>query len=103
MVMRRHNPFVAQRKRLPYKALLRRAGAFRKADADVFKATIARVAAGSDHLTYAGSRGDEADCTVICFDTEEKARAMQAWIDASGFEERPRPESPPGLPQLKVG
>jgi hypothetical protein len=39
---------------------------------------------------------------VLCFDTAEKARAMQAWIDASGIASRPRPEPPPDYPQLKT-
>ena len=46
-------------------------------------------------MSYAGSHGDELYCTVFRFDSEEKARAMQTWIDVSGIESRPLPESPP--------
>jgi hypothetical protein len=41
--------------------------------------------------------------TVFGFDTPEKAQAMQIWIDASGIADRPLPEAPPNLPQLKAG
>jgi hypothetical protein len=41
--------------------------------------------------------------TVLGFDTPEKARAMQTWIDVSGIADRPLPEPPPNMPQLKVG
>jgi len=60
------------------------------------------ISAGGEYLTYAGTRGDELYCRVFCFDTSEKARAMQAWIDASGIEKRPAPAATE-YPQLKVG
>jgi hypothetical protein len=60
------------------------------------------IAAGADYLAYAGTRGDELYCRLFCFDTAEKACAMQAWIDASDIESRPAP-GPSNFPQLKVG
>jgi hypothetical protein len=103
MATRRHNPFTAKLKRLPHKALLRRTDPFFTADNDELEATLLRIADGAEYLSYAGSRGDENDCHVICFDTAEKARAMQAWIETSGIESRPRPRPPPDFPQLKFG
>jgi hypothetical protein len=103
MVRRRANPFAEKQKRLPYKALLRRDDPLRPSDADEIEAMKLSVANGSDYLSYAGSHGDELYCMVFCFDSAEKAREMQAWIDASGIDQRPKPESPPNYPQLKVG
>ena len=102
MVRRRGNPFEAQRRRLPFKAFLRREDPFRPCDADEIAAMKLSIASGAEYLSYAGSQGDELYCTVFCFDSAEKARAMQAWIDASGIAQRPKPESPPNYPQLKV-
>jgi hypothetical protein len=67
------------------------------------EAVMQRIADGGEYLSYAGSRGDEQDCRVFCFDDEMKARAMQTWIDTSGVATRRRPEPPPDYPQLKVG
>ena len=102
MVRRRGNPFADRVKRLPYKALLRRDDPLRPSDEDEVKAVQLSIASGSDYLSYAGSRGDELGCRVFCFDTAEKARAMQAWIDASGIASRPA-LPPLNMPQLKVG
>jgi hypothetical protein len=61
------------------------------------------IAASAEYLAYAGTRGDELYCRVFCFDTAEKARAMQAWIDASGIENRPvlRPSSYPPIRSVR--
>jgi hypothetical protein len=91
MALRRHNPFAAKLKRLPHKALLRRADSLFKAVHDELEAVMLSIANGGEYLCYSGSRGTEIDCRVICFDTEEKAHAMQVWIDASGIASRPRP------------
>ena len=90
-------------KRLPFKALLRRDDPFRQCDADEIAAMKLSIANGAEYLFYAGNQGDELYCTVFCFDSAEKAREMQAWIDASGIAQRPKPEPPPNYPQLKVG
>ena len=102
MVRRRGNPFANQVKRLPHKALLRRDEPLRTSDEDEVKAMQLGIASGAESLSYAGSRGKELDCRVFCFDTPEKARAMQVWIDTSGIAGRPTPE-PSNFPQLKVG
>jgi hypothetical protein len=102
MVRRRGNPFGDAQKRLPHRALLRRDEPFRKADEKELDAACKRFAQGAEYLCYAGSRGAENGCKVICFDMPEKASAMQAWIDASSIASRPRPEPPSKLPQLKV-
>lgn len=102
MARRRGNPFAGQRMRLPHKALLRRDDPLRRSDDDEVMAVMLSVAAGAEYLAYAGTRGDELNCRVFCFDTAEKAHAMQAWIDASGIENRPAP-APSNHPQLKVG
>jgi hypothetical protein len=103
MVRRRGNPFAEQLRRLPHKALLRREDPFRKVDQEEFNAACKRIAQGAEFLCYASGRSEENGCKVIYFDTPEKARAMQAWIDTSGIASRPRPEPPPNYPQLKVG
>src|SRR5438128_750250 len=103
MVRRRGNPFAEKVRRLPHKALLRRDDPLRPADSDELEAMMLSVACGGEYTSYAGSRGDELYYRVFCFDTEEKAHAVQAWIDASGIANRPRPEPPPNYPQLKVG
>jgi hypothetical protein len=102
MVRRRGNPFANTLKRLPHKALLRRDEPLLPSDNDEVVAVIVSIAAGAEYLAYAGTRGDELYCRVFCFDTAEKARAMQAWIDASGIASRPAP-GPSNFPQLKVG
>lgn len=102
MVRRRGNPFADARKRLPHKALLRREDPLRPSDDDEVMAMLASIASGAEYLAYAGTRGDELHCRVFCFDTAEKARAMQAWINASGIANRPAP-APSNHPQLRVG
>ena|SRR5215212_3359055 len=102
MVRRRGNPFAGTSKRLPHKALLRRHEPLLPSDNDEVMAVMVSIAAGAEYLAYAGIRGDELYCRVFCFDTAEKARAMQAWIDASDIESRSAPV-PQNHPQLKVG
>jgi hypothetical protein len=102
MVRRRGNPFGNALKRLPHKAFMRREDPLRPSDNDEIIAAMLSIAAGSEHLAYAGTRAKELYCRFICFDTAEKARAMQAWIETSGIENRPAPV-PPSYPQLKVG
>jgi hypothetical protein len=102
MVRRRENPVAAMKKRLPHKAFLKREDSFSRADSEELAEMCRRIADGADHSSYAGTRGDENGCRVLCFDTPEKARALQAWIDASGIASRPRPEPPPDQPQLKT-
>jgi hypothetical protein len=102
MAPRRGNPFAGTLKRLPHKALLRRDEPLRPSDNDELMAAMVSIAAGAEYLAYAGTRGDELYCRVFCFDTVEKGRAMQAWIDASDIESRPAP-GPSNSPQLKVG
>jgi hypothetical protein len=102
MVRRRGNPFAEQQRRLPHKALMRRDEPLRPSDADELNAAILSIAGGAEYLSYAGSQGEELYCRVFCFDTAEKARAMRAWIEASGIVSRPVPE-PANIPQLKVG
>jgi hypothetical protein len=103
MATRKGSPFREQKRRLPHKALVKREDPFRKVDQEEFDAACKKIAQGMECLCYAGSRAEENGCKVICFDTPEKARAMQAWIDASGIANRSRPEPPPNYPQLKVG
>jgi hypothetical protein len=101
MVRRSTNSFAAKLKRLPHKAFLRRSERLRQEDRDELEAVMRSIASGSEYLSYAGTRGAELYCTVVCFDSEEKAKAMQAWIDGSGI--RPAPKVNTDFPQLKVG
>jgi hypothetical protein len=102
MVRRRGNPFANQVKRLPHKAPLRRDDPLRSSDEDEVRAAQLGIANGAEYLSYAGSRGDELNCRVFCFDTAEKAREMQQWIDTACIASRPTP-APSNIPQLKVG
>jgi hypothetical protein len=102
MVRRRGNPFAGTLKRLPHKALMRRDEPLHPSDNDEVMTAMVSIAAGAEYLAYAGTRGDELYCRVFCFDTAEKACAMQAWIGASDIESRPAP-GPSNFPQLKVG
>jgi hypothetical protein len=102
MVRRRGNPFASQVKRLPHKALMRRQDPLRASDNDEVVAAMVSIAGGAESLAYAGTRGNELYCRVFCFDTAEKAHAMQAWIETSGIENRAAPVSA-NYPQLKVG
>jgi hypothetical protein len=103
MARRRGNPFAEKLKRLPFKAILRRDDPLHPSNADEIEAMKLSIANGAEYLSYAGSQGDELYCKVFCFDSADKARAMQAWIDVSGIAQRPKPESSPNYPQLKVG
>lgn len=102
MVGRRGNPFAEARRRLPYKAIMRREDPLRPSDDDDVMAMLVSIAYGAEYLAYAGSRGNELYCRVFCFDKAEKARAIQAWIDASGIERRPPPPRS-NHPRLKGG
>jgi hypothetical protein len=103
MVRRRGNPFAEKQRRLPHRAFIKREGPWRPADWDEIEAACRRIANGAEYLTWSGSRGLELGCTVIGFDTSKKAVEMQVWIDTGGIADRPLPQSPPGLPQLKCG
>ena len=102
MVRRRENPFANALKPLPHKALMRRDEPLRQSDNEEVMVKMVSIAAGSEYLAYAGTHGDELYCRVFCFNSAERARAMQAWIDASGIASRPAPP-PSNHPQLKVG
>ncbi|SEP49372.1 hypothetical protein SAMN02990966_07303 [Rhodospirillales bacterium URHD0017] len=102
MVRRRGNPFASQVKRLPHKALMRHEDPLRLSDNDELMSVMVSIAGGAECLAYAGTRGNELYCRVLSFDTAEKARAMQTWIETSGIENRAVPV-PVNYPQLKVG
>jgi hypothetical protein len=102
MVRRRGNPFASQVKRLPHKALMRREDPLRPSDNYEVMAVVVSIAGGAEYLSYAGTRGNELYCRVFCFDTAEKARVMQTWIETSGIENRAAPV-PASYPQMKVG
>jgi hypothetical protein len=103
MVRRKGNPFAEKQRRLPHRAYIKREGPWRPADREELEVACRRIANGAEYLIWAGSRGPELGCTVIGFDISRKAVEMQVWIDASGIADRPRPQSPPDLPQLKCG
>jgi hypothetical protein len=69
---------------------MRRDEPLRPSDNDDVMTVMVNIAASAEYLAYACTRGNELYCRVFCLDTAEKARAMQAWIDASGIESRPR-------------
>jgi hypothetical protein len=89
MARRKANPFADKLRRLPYRASIKRDGPFRRGDDAEIEAACVRIAAGAEFISYAGSRGEESGCKVLGFDTPEKAREMQAWIDESGIATRP--------------
>jgi hypothetical protein len=91
MARRKANPFADKLRKLPYRATIKRDAPFRRADGAEIEAACVRIAAGAEFISYAGSRGEESGCKVFGFDTLEKAREMQAWIDESGIAMRPAP------------
>jgi hypothetical protein len=99
----RSNPHLSQKRRLPYRALLRHDNPFRRVDEEEIAKACYRVAQGTHWMTYAGSRGDENGCRVFRFDTAEKARGLQTWIEVSGIERRPRPEPAPNAGLMRIG
>jgi hypothetical protein len=103
MATRKGNPFVTKQRKLKHRALIRREGPWRRRDSEEIEAMCKFIAKGADYLMWSGSRGPDNGCTVIGFDTSEKAAEMQAWIDANGIADRPLPESVPNQPQLRVG
>ena len=75
MARRKANPFAEKIRALPHRALIKRDEPFGRADSDEIDAACARIVAGADYCSYAGARGEENGCKVLCFDTPEKARA----------------------------
>jgi hypothetical protein len=67
MVRRSTNAFAATQRRLPHKALLHREGPFRRVDSEELETACRRIADGAKYLAYAGGRGAEIDCKVICY------------------------------------
>ena len=92
MVRAKHNPFAAKKRKFPHRAFIKREAPFRRADREDVEAACVRAAAGAGYIFYAGSRGDELGCKVYGFDTADKARAMQEWIDTTGIATRPLPK-----------
>jgi hypothetical protein len=92
MARRKANPFLDKLRKLPHRATIKRDAPFRRVDNEEVEAVCLRIAAGAGYVFYAGSRGDEQGCKVVGFDTAEKARAMQDWIDESGIASRPTPD-----------
>jgi hypothetical protein len=103
MVSKKSNPFAEKQRKLKHRALIRREGPWRRVDVEEIDAVCQRIANGAEYLRWSGSRGVENGCTVIGFDTPEKAAEMQAWINANGIADRPPPESAPNLRPLRFG
>ncbi|MCA0247703.1 MAG: hypothetical protein LCH93_13885 [Proteobacteria bacterium] len=103
-VRRSLNSFAAQVKRLPHRALYRREERLRLSDSARLDAEIARIAGDAESLRHAGDARDYGlDMHVIRFDTADKAREMQAWLDASDISNWPAPALRSDIEQLKVG
>jgi hypothetical protein len=79
-----------RKRRMPFMAKIRRDDPFRSADQCEIHAMCRRIAAASEHCSFAGWRPD-AGYLVYHFTTWAKARAMQHWIDRSGITHRPAP------------
>ncbi len=102
-VRRSTNSYAAKVKRLPHKALYRREERLRPSDSARLDAEIARIAGDAESLRHAGDARDGIDMHVIRFNTADKAREMQAWLDASDISNWPVPQSCTDIPQLKIG
>jgi hypothetical protein len=100
---RKSNPFAVKLHRLPHKAFIRRQGPWRESDLEEIEVACRKAANGADYQFYAGSRRGESGCTVICFDSVEKAQCMQEWIDKTGIAKRPLPAGATGRGLLKFG
>lgn len=102
-VRRSTNSFAEKVKRLPHRAMYRREPPFWQADSNRLAAVIRRIAGDAEHLTHAGTRHDGIDMHVIRFDTAEKAKEMQAWLDASDISNWPVPPLRTDIGRLKFG
>jgi hypothetical protein len=102
MVRRRGNPFANALKRLPHKAFMRREDPLRPSDDDQVYGCDAEHCGRCRISQLCRHPRRRAVLSRLLLDTAEKARAMQAWIDASGIEHRPAP-APTNYPQLKLG
>jgi hypothetical protein len=92
MARAKHNPFAAKKLKFPHRAFIKREAPFRRDDREEVEAACVRISAGAGYVFYAGSRGDELGCKVYGFDTADKARAMQEWIDTSRIATRLVPQ-----------
>jgi hypothetical protein len=79
-----------KRRRMPFVAKIRRDDPFMPEDAQEIHRMCRRIAAASEHCSFAGWRED-AGFRLYYFTTWAKARAMQHWIDRSGIANRPMP------------
>lgn len=102
MVRRSVNSFAAQQKRLPHRAIYHREDVLRESDRKRLDAVIAEIADDSESMIHAGTRKEGWYARIIRFDTAEKAKAMQAWLDKSGIAKWPAPPRVEQTP-LKLG
>ncbi len=102
-VRRSLNSFAEKVKRLPHRALYRREERLLPSDSARLDAEIARIAGDAESLRHAGDARDGIDMHVIRFNTADKAREMQAWLDASGIADWPAPQPRTDIGQLKIG
>lgn len=102
-VRRSTNSFAEKVKRLPHTALYRREDRLLPSDSARLDAEILRIAGDAEHLVHAGTRYDGIDMHVIRFNTADKAREMQAWLDASDISNWPAPQTRTDIELLKIG
>lgn len=78
---------------MPHHAFVRRSFPFRRVDEEEIDAACRRIAGNTEYLIWAGWKDDrERDCRVIGFETPERAKAMQEWIDENRIADRPYPK-----------
>lgn len=101
MARRSTNSHAEKMNRLPFFARLRREPPFSTADSRELEQAADRISGPTGWYAMA-ARHPETGARLYRFATPGEAEAMQRWIDASGIEDRPPPESWNG-PQLKCG
>lgn len=101
MARRSTNSHAEKINRLPFFARLRREPPFSTADSRELEQAADRTAGPTGWYATA-ARSPESGGRLYRFATPGEAEEMQRWIDESGIEDRPPPESWNG-PQLKCG
>ena len=101
MARRSPNSHQVRLRELPFVARLHRVDPFRTADRAELEAVAERIAGPRGWYAYAGWKPADVDCSLIRFETQGEAEAMQRWITESGIETRPAPEPYRG-PMLSV-
>lgn len=101
MVRRSTNSFALKKKRLLHRAFIKRSDPFRRVDEEELDAACRRIAGNTEFGHWSEWHNErDGDHRVIGFETVERAKEMQQWIDTSGIAKRPMPKLGPSTEEL---